>query len=179
MGTGGAGGDMVNAGEATGTGCGTVFDRLLGLLSSGQARFRVLEHPAEGRSDEVARIRGTAPGQGAKAMLCTVKSGSGKLVLAVLRGPDRLDFRRVAAATGARKASLASPEAAMAATGCIMGAVPPFSFSRDIAVVVDRALIRENEEIAFNAGRLDRSIVMSVEDYVRLTQPEVAAIRAE
>ena len=170
---------MVNAGEATEAGSGKVFDRLLELLSSGRARFRVLEHPAEGRSDAVARIRGTEPGQGAKAMLCTVTPRSGKLVLAVLRGPDRLDFRRVAAATGARKASLASPEAAMAATGCVMGAVPPFSFWHDIAVVADRALIRENAEIAFNAGRLDRSIVMSVEDYVRLAQPEVVAIRAE
>lgn len=170
---------MVNAGEVTAASSRTVFDRLLSLLSGGGAKFRVLEHPAEGRSDAVARLRGTAPGQGAKAMLCTVKPGDGKLLLAVLRGPDRLDFKRVAASMGARKASLASPGVAMSATACVMGAVPPFSFSRDIAVVVDQALIDENAEIAFNAGRLDRSVVMAVEDYVRLAQPKVAAIRAE
>ncbi|KAB0685746.1 YbaK/prolyl-tRNA synthetase associated domain-containing protein, partial [Burkholderia territorii] len=35
------------------------------------ARFRVLDHPAEGKSDVIAAIRGTRPEQGAKAMLCT------------------------------------------------------------------------------------------------------------
>ena len=47
-----------------------VFDQLVQLLDGHGARYRVLEHPAEGKSEEVARIRGTAPGQGAKAMLC-------------------------------------------------------------------------------------------------------------
>lgn len=170
---------MVNAGGAAGTGSGTAFDRVLALLADGQAKFRLLEHAAEGRSDAVARLRGTAPGQGAKAMLCAVRPDSGKLVLAVLRGTDRLDFRRVAASVGARKASLAHPDAASAASGCVMGAVPPFSFSRDIALVVDQALIDANAEIAFNAGRLDRSILMPVEDYLRLARPTVATIRAD
>ncbi len=38
---------MVNASGATGAGSETVFERLLALLADGQAKFRLLEHPAE------------------------------------------------------------------------------------------------------------------------------------
>jgi Ala-tRNA(Pro) deacylase len=153
-----------------------VFDRLVALLSAGNARFRVLDHPAEGQSDAVARIRGTSPGQGAKAMLCVTKGAAPVPVLAVLPGPAKLDFRKLGMAVGAKKATLADPAFAQEATGCVMGAVPPFALSPGIRLVVDPALLSANLEIAFNAGRLDRSIVLAVDDYLRLARPQVADI---
>lgn len=150
-----------------------MFDTLVDLLQSQGARFRVLEHPAEGRSDLVAEIRGTAPGQGAKAMLCKSRDAadSAQLFLAVLPGDRKLDFKRLAQAVGVRKATLASPEEAQAATGCVMGSVPPFSFNPQVRLVVDPALVERFGEIAFNAGRLDRSIVLDSADYVRIARP--------
>ena len=147
-----------------------VFEKLVSLLDNGQARYRVLEQAAEGKSDEVARIRGTAPGQGAKAMLCKTKSGE-HWVLAVLPGDQKLDFKKLAAALGLPKMTLASPDEATALTGCVMGAVPPFSLTPQIALVVDPGLVTRFDEIAFNAGRLDRSMVLSSADYLRIAQP--------
>lgn len=155
-----------------------MFEKLLALLDSGNARYRVLEHPAEGRSDLVATIRGTAPGQGAKAMLCKSKVGEGPLVLAVLPGDQKVDFKKVAEAVGMKKVTLASPEEAMVATGCVIGAIPPFSFTEDIFLVVDPALVESFAEIAFNAGRLDRSIVLDSKDYVRLAMPKQHSLTA-
>jgi Ala-tRNA(Pro) deacylase len=152
-----------------------VFERLVALLSGGNATFRVLEHPAEGQSEAVARIRGTRPEQGAKAMLCLTREAIPAAVLAVLPGPERLDFRKLAVAVGAKKATLADPALAQELTGCVMGAVPPFALSTAIRLVVARALL-SNSEIAFNAGRLDRSIVLALDDYLRLAQPQVADI---
>ena len=106
----------------------TVFDKLVALVEDQAARFRVIEHPAEGRSDLVAAIRGTEPGQGAKAMLCKSKDDERTLVLAILPGDRKLDFKRVAAAAGIKKATLASPEEAQRETGYVIGAIPPFSF---------------------------------------------------
>lgn len=153
-----------------------VFDQLVALLRTGGAKFRILEHPAEGQSDAVARIRGTRPEQGAKAMLCVAKEAALAPVLAVLPGPARLDFRKLGAAVGARKTTLADPALAREVTRCVMGAVPPFALSPGIHLVADPALLSSNAEIAFNAGRLDRSIVLAVEDYLRLAQPQVADI---
>jgi Ala-tRNA(Pro) deacylase len=153
-----------------------VFDRLVALLEAGGARFRVLEHPAEGQSEAVARLRGTRPEQGAKAMLCVTRDAASTPVLAVLPGPARLDFRKLGMAAGAKKATLADPAQARELTGCEMGAVPPFALAPGICLIVDPALLSSNSEIAFNAGRLDRSIVLAVDDYLRLARPQVADI---
>ena len=152
------------------------FDQLVSLLESGAARFRVLEHPAEGRSDLVAQIRGTAPGQGAKAMLCRSKDGEPAYALVVLPGDRKLDFKRVAQALGLKKATLASPEEAMATTGCVIGAIPPFVDGAALRLVVDPDLVERFDEIAFNAGRLDRSIVLDSADYLRIARPLLHAV---
>jgi len=157
----------------------SVFDQLVALLRAGNARFRVLEHPAEGQSDAVARIRGTRPEQGAKAMLCVARDAAVAPVLAVLPGPARLDFKKLGMAIGAKKTTLADPAVARETTGCVMGAVPPFALSPEIRLVVDPALLTSNVEIAFNAGRLDRSIILAVDDYRRIAQPQIADITRE
>ncbi|MFP6560394.1 YbaK/prolyl-tRNA synthetase associated domain-containing protein [Paraburkholderia sp. B3] len=153
-----------------------VFERLNDLLVNSGVRFRVLEHPEEGRSDAIALLRGTAPEQGAKAMLCVFKDPEATPVLAVIPGNRKLDFRKLSAIMGRKKATLASPELARALTDCVMGAVPPFVFGDHIELVVDPALIHENSEIAFNAGRLDRSVILNAEDYVRIARPILADI---
>jgi Ala-tRNA(Pro) deacylase len=150
-----------------------MFEKLVALLEAQGARFRVIVHPAEGRSDLVARIRGTKPGQGAKAMLCR---SEGAYVLAVLPGDRRVDFRKIAQVAGKRKATLATPEEAMKVTGCAIGAIPPFSFSPEVALVVDPALIESHDEVAFNAGRLDRSVVLDSKDYVRIARPLLRSV---
>lgn len=153
-----------------------IFDHLLELLTKEKARFRVIEHAAEGRSDEVARIRGTTPEQGAKAMLCILPAMTESvLLLAVLPGNMKIDMRQAGAAFGGRKAQLAPSELAQKKTGCVMGSVPPFSMSPDILLIVDPSLL-VHSEIAFNAGRLDRSIVLNTADYIRIAKPRIVHI---
>lgn len=153
-----------------------VFEKLQELLQRGNARFRVITHPAEGSSAGVAEIRGTAPGQGAKAMLCQVKGVPGLLVLAVLSGDRKLDFKKLGQVAGGKKASLCPAEEATATTGCPMGAVPPFSLWPEVRLIVDPQLIEQHEELAFNAGRLDTSIVLDTQDYLRIAHPLLADI---
>jgi Ala-tRNA(Pro) deacylase len=150
-----------------------MFDQLNEVLRSRGARYRILEHPAEGKSEEVARIRGTTPGQGAKAMLCRSKDDANRFILAILPGDRKLDFRKVAESAGLKKVTLATPEEAARETGCVIGAIPPFTFSPRIELVVDPALVESHDEIAFNAGRLDRSMVLNSQDYVRIAQPRL------
>jgi len=44
-----------------------------------------------------------------------------------------------------------------------------------LSVLAD-PLILENEEVVFNAGRLDRSIMMKMDDYIRIARPVLANI---
>ncbi|KAA8998957.1 YbaK/prolyl-tRNA synthetase associated domain-containing protein [Affinibrenneria salicis] len=150
-----------------------VFEKLHQLLTSGQARFRVVDHDSAGRSAEVARLRGTQPGQGAKALVCHVKgNGVRRHVLAVLPGDCQADLSRLAQGLGGTRASLASPREVTDLTQCVFGAIPPFSFHPDLLLVADPFLFSRFDELAFNAGSLERSIVLNTEDYRRIARPQ-------
>jgi Ala-tRNA(Pro) deacylase len=155
-----------------------MFEQLKQHLQDHQARFRVIEHASEGNSEKVAAVRGTEVGQGAKAMLCQVKEQPASLVLAILPGDQKIDFKKLALAVKAKKTSFAAPEVAMEKTGCVIGAIPPFVFSEDIQLVVDPSLLARYAEIAFNAGRLDTSIVLNSDDYLRIAKPMLSDICA-
>jgi Ala-tRNA(Pro) deacylase len=154
-----------------------VFDQLLALLTEAKARFRVIEHEAEGRSEKISVIRGNRPEQAAKAMVLDVRGGRGgrRNVLAILPGNRKLDFAAVAALFEARKAGFASPDSAQLITGCAMGAVPPFALNPDLAIVADQGLL-ENDTLFFNAGRLDRSMELDTSDWLAVAKPRVARI---
>ncbi|MFJ4712678.1 YbaK/EbsC family protein [Streptomyces sp. NPDC088785] len=154
------------------------FEQIVDLLTREGARYRVVEHPAEGRSEEVSAVRGTTVSQGAKALVCRVKGIESPAVLAVLAGDRRADLKKVVAAVAGKKGGFAPAELAERLTGCVVGAIPPLSLSGDLPVVVDGEFLAAHAEIAFNAGRLDRSVVMATEDYVRIVAPAVAPIAA-
>lgn len=155
----------------------TTHDRLIALLDAHAARYRLIEHEAEGRSEAISRIRGNDPAQAMKAIVLTVRGGGlGKRhVMAVIPGNRRLDMKALLAHTGAQKGRFAPAEEAGALTGCVMGAIPPFSFRDDLALSVDAAF-KSWPEVAFNAGRLDRSIFLAFADYVRIVDPVFAEL---
>ena len=156
-----------------------VFERLVAMLTDARAKFRVIEHEAEGRSEKISVIRGNRPEQAAKAMVLDVRGGGGgrRNVLAILPGNAKLDFAAVAHAFDARKAGFASPDSAQQITGCVMGSVPPFSLNPELSVVVDEGLLK-NESLFFNAGRLDRSMELDTKDWIAVAKPKVARIAA-
>ncbi|MEK9722992.1 MAG: YbaK/EbsC family protein, partial [Rhodospirillaceae bacterium] len=79
---------------------------------------------------------------------------------------------------GAQKGRFAPEDEVEALTGCVMGAIPPFAFHDDLALVVDRAF-EDWAEVAFNAGRLDRSLFLDFADYRRIVGPTFADLSEE
>ncbi|MFU0912072.1 YbaK/prolyl-tRNA synthetase associated domain-containing protein [Kluyvera intermedia] len=157
-----------------------IHQRLLALLDAQLARYRVMEHEAVGKCEAVSEIRGTALGQGAKALVCKVKgNGVNQHVLAILPANQQADLARLARHIGGLKASLASPAEVDALTACVFGAIPPFSFHNALRLVADPLLFERFDEIAFNAGSLDKSVILNTQDYLRIAQPELAAFHRE
>ena len=154
--------------------------QLLALLEQHQARYRVVEHEAVGKCEAVSEIRGTALGQGAKALVCKVKgNGVNQHVLAILAADQQADLSRLAQHIGGSKASLASPAEVDTLTACVFGAIPPFSFHPDLRLIADPLLFDRYPEIAVNAGQLDKSIILNTRDYLRIARPELVAFRRE
>lgn len=155
----------------------TTYEKLIALLEQHQARYRLMEHEPTGKCEAVAAIRGTEIGQGAKALVCHVKgNGVKQHVLAVLPADRQADLGKVAAAAGGRRASLASPAETDQLTGCVFGAIPPFSFHPDLLLIADPRLFERYPEIAFNAGLLARSVILNTDDYRALCGARVVNI---
>ncbi|MDR8351735.1 YbaK/prolyl-tRNA synthetase associated domain-containing protein, partial [Acinetobacter baumannii] len=81
-------------------------------------------------------------------------------VLAILAADQQADLASLARHIGGSKASLASPAEVEALTACVFGATPPFSFHPALRLLADPLLFERFPQIAFNAGRLDRSIIL-------------------
>lgn len=154
-----------------------IHERLCNLLNREGATYRVIEHEPEGRTEMIAKIRGNRIEQSIKSIVIQVrlKKKENIYCLANVPGDCRIDFNGIKNHFDADSAAFASRDKARELTGCVIGAIPPFSFSDQLQVLVD-PLIQENEEVVFNAGRLDRSIFMKLEDYLRIAKPHLVKI---
>ncbi|GAA4070517.1 YbaK/EbsC family protein [Actinomadura miaoliensis] len=165
------------ASDGGGDGGGSAYDRLIGLLEGGGARYRLIDHAPEGRTDLVNAMRGNDPAQAAKCIVVMVKldKKTRRYVLAVVPGDRRVDLGAVKRLLGGGYAGFAATEVAERLAGSVSGTILPFSFHPDLELVVDPALL-EHAEIFFNAARLDRSMALDTADYRRLARPRPAAI---
>ena len=154
-----------------------VHDQLRALLDREGASYRVIEHESEGRTEVIAKIRGNRIEQSIKSMVLQVRLTRKENIycLANIPGDCRVDFEGVKAFYQADSVAFAKREKAEELTGCVIGSIPPFSFSEELQLLAD-PLIEQNEEVVFNAGRLDRSIMMNLEDYIRIAGPQMVAI---
>ena len=153
------------------------YTRLIAFLDEHGAQYRLIDHAPEGRTEVVSSLRGNALAQAAKCIVLMVKIGkkTTKYVLAVVPGDRRVDLNAVKALMKGTYVSFASPSIAEELAGSVAGTVLPFSFHPELELVVDPSLLT-NDELHFNAARLDRSIVLKTSDYAALAKPHLARI---
>jgi Ala-tRNA(Pro) deacylase len=154
-----------------------IHAQLCQLLDREGAGYRVVEHEPEGRTEVIAKIRGNRIEQSIKSIVVQVrlKRKENIYCLANVPGDCRIDFDGIKSHFNADSVAFAFREKAQGLTGCVIGAIPPFSFSDQLQVLAD-PLIKGNAEVVFNAGRLDRSIFMKLEDYIRIAKPQFLKI---
>ena len=154
-----------------------IHEQLCALLDLEAADYRVIEHEPEGRTEIIARIRGNRIEQSIKSIVVQVRLSKKESLycLANVPGDCRIDFDGIKSHFDASSVAFAPREKAQELTGCVIGAIPPFSFNDQLQVLAD-PLLQDNEDVVFNAGRLDRSIFMKLEDYLRIAKPQLVTI---
>jgi Ala-tRNA(Pro) deacylase len=150
---------------------------LIALLDRHGARYRLIEHVPEGQTELVSALRGHSVTEAAKCIVLIVKLGKRvtRFVLAVVPGDRRVDVNRIKVLWRATYVGFAAGDVAERLSGSVVGTVLPFSFSPELELVVDAALLA-HETIYFNAARLDRSLALATTDYVAIAKPRVEAI---
>jgi len=147
-----------------------VFDAIRGRLDGRGIAYRLVHHEPVQTSEQAAAARGEDLAIGGKAVLMKVDDA---FILFVLSAARKIDSKMVKQYFGAKKLRFATPEELQEQTGLAPGSVPPFG--RPILpfeLIVDYSIL-ENDTIAFNAGSLTDSIILSVEDYLRVADPAV------
>jgi Ala-tRNA(Pro) deacylase len=156
-----------------------LYERLVADLETGGARYRLIDHSPEGRTDLVSALRGHDVALAAKCLVVMVKVGKkqSRYVLAVVPGDARVDLPAVRTLVGGTYVAFAGKDKAEELAGSVSGTVLPFSYHPRLELLADPSLL-EAPELFFNAARLDRSIALATDDYVRLAEPRVAPIVA-
>jgi Ala-tRNA(Pro) deacylase len=150
------------------------YTRLIAFLDGHEMQYRLIDHAAEGRTEIVSPMRGNALSQAAKCIVLMVKMGKKitRYILAVIPGDTMVDFQAVKALLGSTYVAFASPDIAERLAGSVAGTILPFSFNEELELIVDPSLF-ENDEMYFNAARLDRSMVLKTRDYIAVAKPRL------
>ncbi len=148
----------------------TILQSIRELLDEHGVAYRQLSHQPTRTSEESALARGESVRIGGKALLLKVGED---FRLFVLSAALKLDSAAVRTHLGQRKTRFATREELAELTGLVPGSVPPFGEPiLPFHLLVDESITR-NDKIAFNAGSLTDSIIMPVEDYLRIADPEI------
>lgn len=153
------------------------YTQLIAFLDQHNARYRLIDHAPEGRTEIVSPMRGNALSQAAKCIIMMVKIGKKvtKYILGVIPGDTRIDLNAVKALMQGTYISFASSDIAEKLAGSVAGTILPFSFNPELELIVDPSLLK-NDEIYFNAARLDRSMALNTSDYMALSKPRIEQI---
>jgi len=147
-------------------------EKLKKFLDENRIKYVTISHSIAYTSQEVAASSHVSGKDLAKAVVIKV---DGVMAMAVLPASYQVDFDRLRDVLGAGVVELADEEEFRNSfPGCELGAMPPFGNLYGMEVYVDERL-RENEEIAFNAGTHTELIKLSYGDFERLVGPKVFA----
>jgi Ala-tRNA(Pro) deacylase len=148
--------------------------RLKQFLDENNVKFVSISHSQAFTAMEIAEAAHIPGKELAKTVIVKL---DGELAMAVLRAPDHVSHSHLREVTGAEVELASEEDFADRFPGCELGAMPPFGNLWGVDVFVDQRL-REDEEIAFNAGSHTELLKLPYSDFERLVQPVVAVLSA-
>ena len=147
----------------------TILETITALLSDRNIPFRAVHHAPTATSEESAKARGEEVRIGGKAIVMKVDD---RFLLFVLSAALKVDSKKIKERFSAKSIRFASKEELFELTGLVPGSVPPFGKPvLPLDLFIDDS-IAQNEKIAFNAGSLTDSIILSTADYFTLVEAE-------
>ena len=104
-----------------------------------------------------------------------VASVDGRLTIAVVPVSGSLDLKALAAAVGARKATMAEPADAERVTGYVVGGISPLGGRTRLPVVFDDSVLAL-DVVYVSAGRRGLQVSLAPSDLVTATQARTAPL---
>ncbi len=142
--------------------------RLKDFLDKEHVKYVTIAHSPAYTAQEIAELTHTPGKELAKTVIVKIE---GELAMVVLPASEKVRLGHLRQTLGTENIELANEDEFEGAfPDCETGAMPPFGNLYGMSVFVDQTL-REDEEIAFNAGSHDELIRLSYAEYERLVHP--------
>lgn len=142
--------------------------RLKEFLDREHVKYVTIGHSPAYTAQEIAALTHTPGKELAKTVIVKV---DGELTMVVLPASEKVRLDHLRQTLGMENVELASEDEFKGAfPDCETGAMPPFGNLYGMNVFVAQAL-REDDEIAFNAGSHDELIRLPYAEYERLVHP--------
>ncbi|MHC4691182.1 MAG: aminoacyl-tRNA deacylase [Planctomycetota bacterium] len=144
--------------------------RVIEFLDKSKVKYKVTEHEPAFTAQQMAAVEHEPGKYVAKPVI--VKADD-KYVMCVLPACYKIDLKALKGQLKTKKVELAEEkEIGKMFDDCELGAEPPFGNLYDLPTIIDKAL-EKDDHITFQGGTHEKAIRMSMEDYLKLVEPEV------
>jgi Cys-tRNA(Pro)/Cys-tRNA(Cys) deacylase len=105
---------------------------------------------------------------------------SGGYILAAARGPDRIDYRKLAAACGTKRTEIfrLTPEEVAQTFNVEVGSVSPVLLQDGVRILFD-SKVSTDETVFCGIGRPDRTLEIQLAELVQITQGQILSLTSD
>jgi Ala-tRNA(Pro) deacylase len=140
-------------------------------LDAQGVHYRVSRHPTVYTAQDLAAVE-HVPGK--QVIKPVIVEADGQFVMCALPAPYRVDLDELRSQLEAQQVRLADERTLREMfPDCELGAEPPVGRLFNMPTVMDESLCKD-DHVTFQAGTHDAAVTMSLADYRRIAQPEVA-----
>ena len=148
----------------------TLEEKIIGMMDKQNIAYEIVEHEPVYTNPAMAEALDVDESETVKSLV--LKTKEGKMIVLVLPGNKKVDWKQAAAGANTKKVSFAKPEDVSQAVGCEVGCVPPFGHLSPLPVYMDPDLIKKNF-VFFNPGVHDKSFKIKAWDLKKLCNPSI------
>jgi len=145
-----------------------VEEKICALLVEKKISFEIFEHEPVYTNPAMAEALKVNESETVKSLV--LKTREGDMIVLVLPGDKKVDWKQAAAGAKTKKVSFAKPEEVSRAVGCEVGCVPPFGHLTSLPIYMDPALTKKSF-VYFNPGVHDKSFKIRAWDLKKICDP--------
>ena len=145
-----------------------VEEKIIGILDDHNIAYDVFEHEPVYTNPTMAAALNVSESETVKSLVVMTKEK--EMVVLVMPGDKKVEWKKAAANVGTKKISFAKPEQVLEKVGCEVGCVPPFGQLTELPIFLDPDLTKK-DFVYFNPGVHDKSYKIKAWDLKKVCQP--------
>jgi Ala-tRNA(Pro) deacylase len=146
----------------------TTEENIISILNTHNIAYEIFDHEPVYTNPTMALALNVSESETVKSLVLMTKES--QMVVLVLPGNQKVEWKKAAAGIGTKKVSFAKPEEVLEKVGCEVGCVPPFGQLTALPIFMDKDLLKQ-EFVYFNPGVHHKSFKIKSWDLKKLCSP--------